>query len=187
MMPTMRFKDSMLYAKLRHQLKRALGRPTVPPPVKGVADAKWYDAAYQTIPAYGIPFWHSNYYPLWTVIADRVRGDHLRRVVDIGCGPGQFARCLFALGEITQYDGLDFSAKAIAMAQDSCPQGRFHVDDATTTTLCRDVEHDVIVCMEVLEHIPDDAAVIRRFPAGSRVICTRPQLRLSQPRPLLRE
>ena len=101
--------DSTAYAQLSHLVKRALGKPSVPPPVRGVADAGWYDAAYQALPGYAEPFWHSHYYPIWTVIADRVRRDRLQRIVDIGCGPGQFANCLFTLGDIKAYDGLDFS------------------------------------------------------------------------------
>jgi SAM-dependent methyltransferase len=166
--------DTLLYARLRHLAKKALGRPTVPPPVNGVADSAWYDAAYQTLPGYAVPFFHSHYYAIWTVICDRVRRDGLKRVVDIGCGPGQFARCLFTLGEITQYDGLDFSPQAVEMAKKACPQGRFVVGDATTTTLCRDVDHDVVICMEVLEHVPADEDVIRRWRTGTRAICTVP-------------
>ena len=37
----------MLGPWLRHYAKRALGRPSAPPPVEGVADAAWYDAAYR--------------------------------------------------------------------------------------------------------------------------------------------
>ncbi len=168
------FTDSIAYAQFRHWAKRALGKPSVPPPVKGVADARWYDAAYQAIPSYAEPFWRSHYYPIWTVIADRIRRDRLRRVVDIGSGPGQFANCLFTLADITDYDGLDFSEHAVKMAREACPQGRFHVDDATTTTLCRDTPHDVVICMEVLEHVPEDIAVIGQFQPGTRAICTVP-------------
>ena len=168
------FRHSRTYAQIRHLAKLVLGRPTVPPPVKGVADATWYDAAYKAIPGYDAPFWHSHYYSIWTVIADRVRRDHLNRVVDIGCGPGQFANCLFALTGIQAYDGLDFSEHAVKMARSACPQGRFHVDDATKTNLCRDTPHDVVICMEVLEHVPEDTDVIRQFRTGTRAICTVP-------------
>ena len=159
------------YAK--HLAKRMLGRPTVPP-VVGVAGADWYDQAYQSLPHYGEPFWQSHYYPIWLPIVDRIRRGHLDRVVDIGCGPGQFAAMLFAMGEITQYFGLDFSPQAVAMAEKACPRGHFSVGDATTTRLCLDTAHDVVVCMEVLEHVPKDEAVIRQFKPGVRAICTVP-------------
>ena len=166
--------NTSAYAQLRHLAKKALGKPSVPPPVQGVADADWYDAAYKAIPGYRDPFYHSHYYAVWTVLADRIRREKLTRVVDIGCGPGQFAGCLFALADIAAYDGLDFSAHAVEMARQACPQGRFHVGDATTTDLCQKTPHDVVVCMEILEHVPADEDVIRQFKSGVRAICTVP-------------
>jgi SAM-dependent methyltransferase len=158
----------------KHLVKRALGRPSVPPPVRGVADANWYDAAYTAIDAYHAPYWESHYYFLWCVIADRLRRERLRRIVDIGCGPGQFASCLFDMAEIEQYTGLDFSPKAVELARQFCPRGTFVVGDATTTDLAAKTPHDAIVCMEVLEHVPTDADVLRQFTTGSRCLCTVP-------------
>ncbi len=157
---------------LKHLVKRALGRPSLPPPVKGVADAAWYDAAYTAIDTYHADYWHSHYYFLWTLMAERIRGAGATRVLDIGCGPGQFAACLFDLAGITTYTGLDFSATAVEMAKKQCPRGAFHVGDALTTELHRTVPHDITVCTEVLEHVPEDTTVLERF--TGRVLCTVP-------------
>jgi 2-polyprenyl-3-methyl-5-hydroxy-6-metoxy-1,4-benzoquinol methylase len=164
----------MALSLLKHRIKSALGRPSVPPPVKGVAGADWYDKAYAILPKYADPYWQSHYYPVWTPIVDRVRRDKLQRVVDIGCGPGQFARMLFDMGNVSEYTGLDFSPTAVSMAQGACPNGKFVVGDATTTRLCLDTPHDVVICMEVLEHVPADESVIERFQPGVRAICTVP-------------
>lgn len=163
-----------MHPKLRYHVKRMLGRPTGPPPVEGVADAQWYDAAYRTIESYSIPYWESHYYFLWCVLADRIRSARSRRVVDIGCGPGQFAACLFGLTTIERYTGLDFSTQAVAMARRVCPQGVFVVGDATTTTIHQDTDHDLVTCTEVLEHVPADHAVVDRFKSGVRCLCTVP-------------
>jgi ubiquinone/menaquinone biosynthesis C-methylase UbiE len=160
--------------RLRHYAKRLLGRPTVPPPVEGVADAQWYDAAYRAINSYAVPYWESHYYFLWSVMADRIRRSQARRVLDIGCGPGQFGACLYGLTEIDAYTGLDFSAQAVAMAQKVCPQGRFVVGDATRTTIHDDTPHDLVTCTEVLEHVLADHEVLARFRAGVRCLCTVP-------------
>ena len=52
---------------------------------------------------------------MWTVLADRIRRSGAKSVLDIGCGPGQFAACLFDMAGIETYTGLDFSAEAIRM------------------------------------------------------------------------
>lgn len=166
-------RDSRPFLHVKHLIKTLLGKPSVPP-VIGVADAGWYDQAYRVAPEYAVPYHHSHYYAQWALVAERVRHAHLTRVVDIGCGPGQFAQCLFEMAGITAYDGLDFSGEAVRMAQRACPQGRFHQDDATTTDLCRTTPHDVVICMEILEHVPQDEDVIRQWVPGIRAIATVP-------------
>jgi 2-polyprenyl-3-methyl-5-hydroxy-6-metoxy-1,4-benzoquinol methylase len=164
----------MIRARLKHYAKRMLGRPTVAPPVRGVADAQWYDANYRVSQSYAAPYWESEYLFLWSVLADRIRSAHARRILDIGCGPGQFASCLFGSTTIQNYTGVDFSAQAVAMAQRACPQGRFVVGDATTTTIHEEVAHDLLTCTEMLEHVPMDHLVIERFKPGTRCLCTVP-------------
>lgn len=85
----------MIRARLAHCAKRMLNRPSVAPPVKGVADAQWYDANYRVSANYASPYWESEYLFLWSVLADRIRSARARRLRDIGCGSGQFASCLF--------------------------------------------------------------------------------------------
>src|SRR4051812_43644242 len=120
---------------LKRLAKRLLGRPVVPP-VQGVADASWYDAAYKAIDTYHAPYRNSHYYFLWCVLADRIRAGKHRAVLDIGCGPGQFAHCLFDLAGIERYVGLDFSSHAVSLAASLAAKhfpdrAWFHVDDAT--------------------------------------------------------
>lgn len=159
---------------LRQFATRLLRRPTGPPPVNGVADASWYDAAYRVSDSYSLPYWESHYYFLWSVLAERIRAGRAQHVLDIGCGPGQFAACLFDLTPVQTYTGLDFSPHAIEMARRACPRGQFIVGDATTTTLHEETPHDVVTCTEVLEHVPNDHGVIARFKSGVRCLCTVP-------------
>ena len=78
------------------------------------------------------------------------------------------------MAEIETYVGLDFSPKAVDLAKSLCPQGKYVVGDATVTTLHEDVTYDVVICTEVLEHVPADFSVLNRFRAGTRALCTVP-------------
>jgi SAM-dependent methyltransferase len=133
----------------------------------------WYDQEYVGCEAYEGPYQLSRYYCLWLLIADRIRRDGPRRVLDIGCGAGQLAALLRDQG-IEDYVGVDFSQTAIAMAQRQVPKGRFVVADARTTPLYDVLDYDVLICTEVLEHIEDDLVVVARFKPGVRCICTVP-------------
>jgi SAM-dependent methyltransferase len=135
--------------------------------------ADWYDRLFDQSTVYKQPYYQSYYYPLWAVIADRLRRDGIRRVLEIGCGSGQLAALLLEQG-IDEYVGLDFSSVAIARARSNLPAGRFVIGDARTTRLHSEVEHDVVICTEVLEHIEDDLATLSRFTPGRRCICSVP-------------
>lgn len=136
-------------------------------------DANWYDSLYASSNAYRRHYTQSGYYFLWAVISDRMRRDGLRKILEIGCGPGQFASFLVE-GGIDSYAGLDFSPRAVVAARERVPSGRFEVGDARTTDIHARIEHDVVVCTEVLEHIEDDLAVVARFLPGKRCICSVP-------------
>jgi SAM-dependent methyltransferase len=155
---------------LRHHPPLDAGRNTD----KGSEEsADWYDRLYDEIDVYQRPYYRSFYYFLWAVIADRLRAAGIRRVLEIGCGPGQLAAMLIEQG-VDEYVGLDFSPRAIAMARQSAPGGLFFVGDARTTQLHSEVEHEVVICTEVLEHIEDDLLTLSRFTPGKRCICSVP-------------
>jgi SAM-dependent methyltransferase len=135
--------------------------------------SQWYDAAYSNINSYHVHYCQSCYYFSWTVIADRIVRANLTCVLEIGCGPGQFAALLRDQG-IRTYTGLDFSPTAIQMAMKNAPEFTFIVDDAKTSDVYSTSDFDVIVCTEVLEHIEEDLMVVSRFPPGIRCICTVP-------------
>ncbi|NTU82900.1 MAG: class I SAM-dependent methyltransferase [Chloroflexales bacterium] len=94
-------------------------------------------------------------------------------VLDIGCGQGSFLAELRAeLPHIEAY-GSDFSTSAALMARRQVPGGEFCVFDLERGHLNR--QFDLIVCSEVLEHIPDDRAALRNLAAmtgGHLVIST---------------
>jgi SAM-dependent methyltransferase len=133
----------------------------------------WYDDIYRNVKSYHLHYSQSHYYCIWTVIADRIRRGGLRRVLEIGCGPGQLAALLTDQG-VEQYFGLDFSLTAVTMARQNALKGRFIVGNALDPEIYAEVEYDVIICTEVLEHIQDDLQVVSRFAEGKRCLCTVP-------------
>jgi SAM-dependent methyltransferase len=143
------------------------------PPTNGEKNSDWYDGVFANANGYHQHYSRSCYYFIWSVIVDRMLRDKLTKVLEIGCGPGQFAAMLFDNG-IRDYVGLDFSSTAIAMARENAPSYSFIVGDARTSDVYSRIEHDVLVCTEVLEHIEEDLVVVSNMPAGKRCFCTVP-------------
>lgn len=133
----------------------------------------YYDSAFSRDPQYHVPFYKSPYYPTWTLVVDRLRRYGCKKILDVGCGPGQFAEVVADSG-FDSYLGLDFSTVAIKMAQAKNPQLRFQVADVTKPSTYESLDFDSIVCMEVLEHIDNDLAVVSCYPAGIRCLVTVP-------------
>jgi SAM-dependent methyltransferase len=136
-------------------------------------DAAYYDRMYSAKSNYHQPYEKSHYYFLWSVIVDRVRRAGFTKVLEIGCGPAQLANYLVDQG-IELYTGLDFSPHAIEMAKVNVPTGRFVVGDARERTIHTQVDHDVVICTEVLEHIEDDLKVVAAFTPGKTCFCSVP-------------
>jgi SAM-dependent methyltransferase len=133
----------------------------------------WYDQAYSSNESYHTPFYQSCYYGTWLVVVDRLQRYGCKKILDIGCGPGQFAELVLDW-QFPKYTGVDFSAVAIEKAQQAVPQYKFVIADVLKPGAYRDFEFDCIVSMEVLEHIEADTAVVSSFPPGIRCLVTVP-------------
>src|SRR5262249_4651850 len=82
-------------------------------------------------------------------------------VLDVGCGQGSFLSELCSEFPRIKPHGTDISSSALDLAQKKVKNGRFWVLDATKEYL--DEKFDVIVCSEVLEHIPEDVAALENI------------------------
>jgi 2-polyprenyl-3-methyl-5-hydroxy-6-metoxy-1,4-benzoquinol methylase len=162
--------SALTFRPLAHRFIRIARKGQQQPGAKG---AEWYDSAYEHTLEYRQHYSKSSYYFLWAVVADRIARSGVRQILDIGCGPGQFASLLHDKG-IRSYRGLDFSSKCITMAKHRCPFFEFAIADLSHTAILRDLPYDAIVSLEFLEHVPFDLEVVGGIRRGTKVFATVP-------------
>lgn len=84
-------------------------------------------------------------------------------VADIGCGGGILAESMARKG--AQVTGIDLSEKALKVADlhslESGVQVRYEMISAEALAAREPGRYDVVTCMEMLEHVPDPAAIVQ--------------------------
>lgn len=135
-----------------------------------------YDEVYETgghEAIYDLPYWRSQYYPLYKRVFTEIKRECAASVLEVGCGNGAFAH-MYLSKYTLPYRGFDFSPIAVEQAAARCGRDDlFYVGDATSADSY--VGHyDTIVCTEVLEHLPDDFKAIEHWPTGTTCICSVP-------------
>lgn len=85
-----------------------------------------------------------------------------KRVLDVGCGGGILSESMALKG--AQVTGIDLGEKALKVAQLHKLESGVDVDyrliSAETLAAEMPQSFDVVTCMEMLEHVPDPAAVV---------------------------
>lgn len=128
----------------------------------------FYDAVYLRSPWYRSSWDMSGYAPIWIALCEELRRADVTSVLDLGCGPGQFAACLHKRCPAVSYVGVDFSPVAIDFARRMNPGTEFRLGDINDEKAF-DGDYDAVVATEVLEHIDDDTGLLRRIPASKLV------------------
>jgi len=86
-----------------------------------------------------------------------------KRALDVGCGGGILAEALAESG--AQTTGIDLSEKALKVAElhalESGAQVNYQAISAEALALTEPASFDVVTCMEMLEHVPDPASVVK--------------------------
>jgi 2-polyprenyl-6-hydroxyphenyl methylase/3-demethylubiquinone-9 3-methyltransferase len=87
-----------------------------------------------------------------------------QRVIDVGCGGGILSDAMARAG--AQVTGIDLATKALKVAQlhaleVQTPNLAFREISAESMAAEQPGSFDVVTCMEMLEHVPDPASVVR--------------------------
>jgi SAM-dependent methyltransferase len=98
-----------------------------------------------------------------------------RTVLDAGCGEGHVTEWLSEALPGSSITGLEGRASALAAFQARNPAARAVEGDLTAAPF-EDAAFDLVVCTEVLEHLPDPAAALRELArvSGGRLLLTVP-------------
>jgi 2-polyprenyl-6-hydroxyphenyl methylase / 3-demethylubiquinone-9 3-methyltransferase len=83
-------------------------------------------------------------------------------VLDVGCGGGILAEAMAQRG--AKVTGIDLSEKALTVAQLHLLESRLQIEylpvGADELSASRSGSFDVVTCMELLEHVPEPAAMV---------------------------
>ena len=106
--------------------------------------------------------------------AARMIGNTAAPIVDLGCGDGEFARCLYEW-EFSDYTGFDFSETALKQCIRYEGFRYFWCDlrewNPSTALLSGST---IYTCLEVLEHLEDDRALVTKIPTGHSFVFSVP-------------
>src|SRR3989344_4306219 len=87
-------------------------------------------------------------------------------ILDVGCHSGTFTEKILKKINSRKVYGIDVSPSAISLAKKRLPYGNFQVADAVSLPFKNNF-FDLVVCLEVLEHVDDPVKVISEI---SRVL-----------------
>lgn len=117
---------------------------------------RWWDPASEFKPLHEIN-------PLRLGLIDRVVNLQGKRVLDVGCGGGILSESMSGKG--ADVTGIDLGEKALKVAHLHGLESGIQVDYrlVSVEALAEEMPEsfDVVTCMELLEHVPDPAAVVK--------------------------
>ena len=86
-----------------------------------------------------------------------------KKVLDVGCGGGILAESLAIKG--AKVTGIDLAADSIETAKAHAETQQLDIDyqciSAETMAETHEAQYDAVICMELLEHVPNPAALVK--------------------------
>jgi len=135
-------------------------------------EASYYDNIFQSDPMFNVDYKDSVYYVHWTQVIKFLGRNYDAKILEIGCGTGQLAEYIRDEG-FTNYLGFDFSTLAIKKARERVNSYNFFVGNALEVGPF-ERNFDIVICLEVLEHVTEDLQVLRNIPIGKSIIFSIP-------------
>ena len=134
----------------------------------------YYDEVYRHSKKYKSNAIDSIYIPVWKTISDVINRRAYKSILDLGCGPGQFADYILQHHPQITYTGVDFSNVAVQTARKRCPNATFIEKNLLSSDFSLKWDSEAIFLLEVLEHIENDIALLEKIPSKKEVICSVP-------------
>ncbi len=96
-------------------------------------------------------------------VRDRSGGLSGRKVLDIGCGGGLLSEAMARFG--ARVTGIDMATEAVSVARRHAEGSGVHIDyqqaSAESWRETHRQTYDVVTCMELIEHVPDPASLVK--------------------------
>lgn len=116
---------------------------------------KWWDKDSEFKPLHEINPLRLNY-------VDQLVGLQGKRVLDVGCGGGILSESMYFKG--ADVTGIDLGEKALNVAKlhqlESGAKVNYQLISVEDLAVQQPASFDVVTCMEMLEHVPDPAAIV---------------------------
>jgi len=118
--------------------------------------SRWWDAEGEFKPLHDINPLRANYIDLRAPVAEQ-------KVLDVGCGGGILTEALAQRGALAQ--GIDMGEAPLEVARLHALESGLDIAYTQATAEQFAQQHagafDVVTCMEMLEHVPDPASIVR--------------------------
>jgi ubiquinone/menaquinone biosynthesis C-methylase UbiE len=103
-------------------------------------------------------------------VSELAASQHPRRILEVGCGEGFVLATLAARLPGSRLAGLELDEAALGEARRRCPGATLVRGDACALPF-RAESFDLVVCLEVLEHLPDPVRALRELRRVTRAGC----------------